>query len=74
MNNKYNLIDIASALQEGIKKYQIEHPDDFSQENAEEYAVGQVIRLFKGCINPSTIKNMVKLEQSVYRVGTMMRC
>ena len=71
--DKYNLVDIATVIQEGIKKYQIEHPDDYSQENAEKFAVGQVIRLFKGCINPIIIMDTIRLEQSVYKTGTMMR-
>jgi len=72
--NKYSLVDIATVIQESIKKFQLENVDNDSQEEAERYAVGAVMRLFKGCVNPNIIMDMVRLEQSVYRVGTRMRC
>lgn len=72
--NRYSVVDIAKLIQDSIIEYQTKNPNDMSQENAEEYAIGQVLRLGRGIFDPNVICSMVNLERSVYNIGTNMRC
>jgi hypothetical protein len=72
--DRYNIVDIAKTIQDGIKEYQERYPNDLRQESAEKYALGKVMRLGRGIYNPLIIKDMISLERSVYKDSTDMRC
>lgn len=69
-----NIVDIAQAIQDSIKEYQLFNPDCKSQEKAEEYTMKRVMRLGCGRFNPAMIDSMIKIERSVYRADTNLQC
>lgn len=71
--DRYNIVDIAQEIQASIKEYQLLNPECKSQEKAEKYALGRIMRLGCGIFNPSIIDAMIKLERSVYSKDTNLR-
>jgi hypothetical protein len=69
-----NLIDIASVIQEAIIEYQKNNPDDLSVSGPAKYAMYEVMKFSRGHVNPELMVQMIRLERSVYKPGTIMQC
>ena len=66
--NRYSIVDIAKVIDEAMRKYVEEHPDDIdSGYNAaclDGLKAG--LKLGKGIFNPKTIENMVYMNRSAF--------
>ena len=75
--DRNSLIDISKLIVEAIAHYQKSISEEDIQNSAleaEQYAIGQVMRLCKGYCNSNTIKDMIKLENRIWQKGTMRQC
>lgn len=69
-----NLVDLATVIQNAIKEYQLANPDDHSQTNASNAAMRAAMRFGKGTYNPATIQAMINIERSVWNDQTILLC
>ena len=69
-----NIVEIATALREGILEHQRLHPDCESQREIEDYAISIVMRLGRGHLNPALLRDMIAVERSAYTGRVILEC
>ena len=72
--DRYNLVDLAQLIQKCIRDYQTAHPYSVEQTPVVNYTLGEVLKAGKGIWSPAFIKQLIYMERSAYRKGSMLLC
>jgi hypothetical protein len=70
--DRYNLVEIAQLIQKCIREYQMAHPYSVEQNPVVDYTLRKVLNAGKGIWSPASIKQLIYMERSAYKKGSIL--